>query len=112
MATFTPGSNEVSLNGTTPVTLVAAPAASIQRMVRSISIQQRDTAAVTLTVRILKGATTRQLWAGTLQPGDTWIDDTVRVLDATDESITAVLSGAPATTNPDVQASYADLDQS
>lgn len=105
---FTPGNNQGSLNGTTPVTLVAAPGAATQRLVRSISIQQRDTAAVTLTVRHLKGASTYQLWSGTLQPGDTWTDETTYVLDATDESITAVLSGAAATTNPDFISSYAD----
>lgn len=108
---FTPGSNEVALNGTTEVTLVAAPASSTQRLVKSVTIQQRDTAAVTVTVSRKKASTLYQIWKGTLQPGDTWIDSTTRVLDATNESIVAVMSGAPTTTNPDTSSDWADYSE-
>jgi hypothetical protein len=105
---FTPGSNDGTLNGSTEVTLVAAPGSSIQRMVKEINIQNRDTAVVTLTVRYKSAGGTRQIWSGTLQVGDVYHDDSVYVLDTTGKSIAAVLSGAPATTNPDFVVSYAD----
>lgn len=106
---FTEASNDGALNGTTEVTVVPSPGASTRRLVRNVTIQNRDTAAVTLTLRYKDGASTRQLWKGSLAPGDTLIDETMRVLDATNKSIAAVLAGAPATTNPDFVATYADV---
>lgn len=40
------------LNGTTAVTILSAPASSYQRVLRGLSCQNNDTAAVTITVRI------------------------------------------------------------
>jgi hypothetical protein len=110
MSIFTPASNDGTLNGTTPVTLVASPAASIQRIVKALTIQNRDTAAVTVTVRFVNGANTRQICVITLAVNDQIIfgEEDYLVLDATNKSITAVMSGAPATTNPDFVAHYAD----
>lgn len=109
MATFTEGSNDGAMNGTTPVTLVAAPAASTRRIVKWFQISNRDTAAVTLTVRFLNGASTRVLVSAmTLAVGDTLVWNDGLVLDTTAKSITALLSGAAATTNPDFVASFGD----
>lgn len=106
---FTETGNDGSLNGTTEVDLVAAPGSGVRRVVKSVTIQNRDSATVTLTVRYKSAGGTRQIWKGDLQPGDTWTDDTVRVLDTTGKSLAAVLGGAPATTNPDFVVSYADV---
>ena len=70
--TFTQGANDGVLNGVTPVTLIASPAASTQRTIKDISIQNRDTAVVTLTLNYVTGANTRQIWKGTLNVGDTY----------------------------------------
>jgi phosphatidylethanolamine-binding protein (PEBP) family uncharacterized protein len=97
---FVPVGNEGALNGTTPVTIMAAPAAATQRIVRNILINNRDTAVVTVILRKLKGASTFVLKTIDLDAEDAWEFDHVIVLDATDESITAVMTGAPATNQP------------
>jgi hypothetical protein len=108
---FVEGSNDGTLNSVTQVTLVAAPAAATRRIVRYLSVQNRNNASVVLTVRFVNGANVRQLWSGTLLDGDTWEfgeDGQVIVLDATTKSVAAVLAGAP-TTQPDFTAHYADV---
>jgi hypothetical protein len=69
--TFTPGSNNGVSNSTTAVTLIAAPAASTQRQIKSIGIENADTAVATVTVRYNDNATLRNLLVTNLQPGDT-----------------------------------------
>jgi len=75
--TFTEGANDGTLNGATPVTLVTSPAASTQRIIKSIIIQNRDTAAVTITVNYISSGGTRQIWKGTLAVNDTWTTEGV-----------------------------------
>jgi len=72
---FTEGANDGALNGTSSVTLVAAPAASTRRTVKSITIENKDTAAVTLTVSYNNNSTLRTLYKVTLNVGDTWTTD-------------------------------------
>lgn len=106
---FTEKNNNGTLNGATPVTLVAAPASSTTRTIRNITIQNRDTVANTITVRYVDGANTRQIWSGSLGIGNTLIIDEVYILDTTSKSITAVMAGAATTTNPDFTSHYADV---
>ena len=73
--TFTEGANDGTLNGTSSVTLVAAPAASTRRTIKSITIENRDTAAVTLTISYNNSSTLRTIAKVTLQVGDTWTTD-------------------------------------
>lgn len=73
--TFTEGATDGALNGTSSVTLVAAPAASTRRTVKNITIENRDTAAVTLTVSYNNAATLRTIAKVTLNVGDTWTTD-------------------------------------
>jgi hypothetical protein len=40
---FTEGANDGALNGTSEVTLVAAPAASTRRTIKSITVENKDT---------------------------------------------------------------------
>lgn len=69
---FTEGANDGVLNGTTAVTVVAAPAASTRRIINTITVENNDTAAVTITVGYLNTASTRVIVKVTLQVGDTW----------------------------------------
>jgi hypothetical protein len=72
---FTEGANDGVLNGTTPVTVVSAPAASTRRIINTITVENNDTAAVTITVGYLNTASTRVIVNVTLQVGDTWTTD-------------------------------------
>lgn len=72
---FTEGANDGVLNGTTAVTAVSAPAASTRRIINTITVENNDTAAVTITVGYLNTASTRVIVKVTLQVGDTWTTD-------------------------------------
>lgn len=69
---FTEGASDGALNSTTPVTLVAAPAASTRRIIKDITICNKDTVAVTVTISYNNNGTLRAIATVTLQPGDTW----------------------------------------
>src|SRR5581483_3033466 len=92
---YTINANDGALNGTTPVTIVAAPSTGHVRTVRSIFIANIDTGAVTLTLTYASSSN-RTIWSGTLQVGDTlqFDENDFLVLDATTKSITAVMSAA------------------
>ena len=105
---FTAGGNEGALNSTTEVTIVSSPGASTQRVIRTINIHNKDTASVSLIVSHKKSSTLRRIKKVTLEPDDTWESTQVYVLDATDESIVAVLGGAITTNQPEYVVSYAD----
>lgn len=98
------------LNGVTPVTLVAAPGAGVERTIpeKGISVYNADTATVTLSVRKVSAGGTRVIDTVTLLTGEKYSNDTKIVLDAATDSVTAVLSGAPATTQPDWCVSWGD----
>lgn len=72
---FTEGANDGALNGTSSVTIVAAPAASTRRTIKSITIENRDTAAITFTLSYNNNSTLRTIAQVTLQVGDTWTTD-------------------------------------
>lgn len=69
--TFTEGSTDGILNGTSAVTVVAAPASSTRRIVKSLTIQNQDTAAVTVILQYNNNGTTRQIAKFTLSVNDT-----------------------------------------
>ena len=74
-STFTESASDGALNGVTSVTLISAPAASTQRVIKSITIQNADTAAVTVTLSYNNNATLRTIVKVTLAVGDTWTTD-------------------------------------
>jgi hypothetical protein len=77
-SSLTEGANDGALNGTSAVTLVAAPGSSTQRVIKWITIQNKDTAAVTVTITYNNsagGGTTRQIAKVTLAANDTWTLD-------------------------------------
>jgi len=73
--TFVEGSNDGTLNGTSQVTLVSAPAASTRRLIKTIYIENKDTAPVTLTITLNNNGTLRNIAKVTLAVGDTWSTD-------------------------------------
>lgn len=73
--TFVEGSTDGALNGSSNVTAVAAPAASTRRVIKTITVQNRDTAAVTLTVQYNDNGTFRNIAVVTLQVNETWTTD-------------------------------------
>lgn len=105
---FTPGSSNGVSNNTTAVTIVAAPASSTQRMVRSITVFNKDTVAVVATIALVDTATIRNLYTASIDPGQSLTDDTVYVLDSTDKSLTIVLGGAVTTSQPVWTTHFAD----
>jgi len=72
---FTEGASDGALNGTSAVTLVAAPAAATRRTIKTITIENKDTAAVTLTISYNNNSTLRTIAVVTLNIGDTWTTD-------------------------------------
>lgn len=68
---FTPAANDGTLNGTTPVVMIAAPAGSTQRQVKYINIWNFDTVSHSVTVELLSTAARRTLFQATLDPGST-----------------------------------------
>ena len=74
-ALFTEGANDGAFNGTSQVTLVSAPAASTRRVIKSLTIKNRDTAAVTITISYNNNSTLRSIAKVTLDVGDTWTTD-------------------------------------
>jgi hypothetical protein len=73
--TFTEGSNDGAFNGTTDVTLVSAPTGSYRRTIKSITICNTDTAAVTITLKYDNNGTQRTVAKFTLAVNDTWTTD-------------------------------------
>lgn len=107
-------SNHGSLNGTTAVDLVTAPASGYTRVVESIRFVNKDTAAVDIRVRKTVGGSTHYEFDNALglvvdgKFAPVSAEHPIR-LTATDQKITAVMGGAAATTNPSFVASYRDV---
>lgn len=90
--TFTEGASDGTLNGTTAVTIVAAPAASTRRVIKTIIIENTDTAAVALTVTYVN-VTGKNIANVTLNPGDSYTLD--GTFDNTGSFKTLLLGGTP-----------------
>ena len=69
---FTEGATDGALNGTTTVIVVDSPATGARRAIKSIAIENCDTAPVTMSLQYKNGATTRTIAKTTLSVGDTW----------------------------------------
>jgi hypothetical protein len=69
-STYAPGSNNAVTNGVTAVDIVAAPAVSTQRQVKLLSVQNEDTAEITLSVIYNDNGTQRTMWKGLMSVGD------------------------------------------
>ena len=72
---FVEGASDGALNGTSDVTVIAAPAAGYRRIIKGITIENKDTAPVTLTIKYDNNGTQRVIAKVTLSVGDTWTTD-------------------------------------
>lgn len=72
---FTEGAIDGALTGTTDVTVVSAPASGYRRIIKNILIENKDTAAVTITIKYDNNGTQRTIAKVTLAVGDTWSTD-------------------------------------
>ena len=66
------GAGDGATNGTTDVTMVAAPSSGTRRIVKYITVYNKDTAAITFNLKYDNNGTQRQVAKITLQPGSTW----------------------------------------
>lgn len=96
-------------NGTTAVDLVAAPAASTRRVLRSIYVHNNDTVAATVTLRLNNNGSPRVIARAQLQPNEALEFTRITVLDATTKKIDGVLAGAHTTTAPSFVCTFADV---
>jgi len=72
---ITEGATDGVLNGSTDVTVVAAPTGANRRVIKDITIFNGDTAAVTVIIKYDNNATQRTLVRVTLAAGDTYTTD-------------------------------------
>ena len=72
---ITEGATDGVLNGSTDVTVVAAPTGANRRVIKDITIFNGDTAAVTVIIKYDNNATQRTLVKVTLAVGDTYTTD-------------------------------------
>lgn len=73
--TFAEGASDGALTGTVDATVVSAPASGYRRIIKQIFIENKDTAAVTVTVKYDNNGTQRTIAKVTLSVGDTWTTD-------------------------------------
>ena len=73
--TFTEGSTPTNLNGTTPVTILAAPASGVRRIVKSVCIYNPDTDTHTTTLIFNDNTTEYPITRLTLASGASWSSD-------------------------------------
>ena len=69
---LTESSENGVLSDTTDVTIVSAPASSTRRVIKEISIYNKDTATINLTIKFVDGADERIIWKGDVTAGSTW----------------------------------------
>lgn len=104
------GANDGQSNGTTAVTLVAAPTTG-QRVVRDICIHNRDTVSHTVTIIYLSGVNQRYRIREPLVAGASFTfgeKGEVIVLDATTKSLQFKLDAAHTTMPCDFSCGWAD----
>ena len=88
---FTEGTGDGVLNGTSDVTVVAG-VASTRRIIKTITVYNRDTAAITLNIKYDSG-TQRIIAKPTLQAGETWtLEGTFTTGGALKQTVTSPLT--------------------
>lgn len=106
-----PAGDVVALNGATPVVVVDTPDAGITRTVLSVRLHNSDTAAVDVTLVRNNGVSDFEIAKVTaLAAGSDWHPVNRDAVIITDDATTLkmVMSGAPATTNPNVDVAWVD----
>lgn len=71
-STFVEKASDGALNGTSDVTIVAAPTTGFRRIIKKITIENKNSSTVVLTVKYDNNGTQRTIAKVTLNPQDTW----------------------------------------
>jgi len=79
---FTEGSTQSQSNGTTPVTIVAAPAASTRRLVKTITIHNNDTVAHIIIFKVNVSSTLYFIYKTSLPAGVSWNSNSLDLTNA------------------------------
>lgn len=98
-----PLGNEGPLAGTTPVTVLGAPASAVQRVLpaNGLSVYNADSVAHDITFQKKKGASTYVFWKELAVPAGTHVVLPKKVtLDDTDETLEVRSNAAASTTEP------------
>ncbi len=74
-STFVEGESDGQLTNSTPVTIVAAPAASTRRVIKTINLYNAGAYSETVTLTLVNGANTRIIVKVSIAPGVTWTSD-------------------------------------
>lgn len=85
---FVPGNSNTATNGVTPVTIVAAPAANVQRAVNEIRMVNTDTVVHTVTLQLNDNSTIIELDTQSVAPGGVYAYTPDKGVDATAASLT------------------------
>lgn len=104
---FTEGSSDGTLNGVTPVTIVAAPGAGHRIIVKTITIYNDDTIETYVYLN-LYNTTAKVIFCTSIDPGGILVFTDSIVLDATTKSITAVAKAAKVTNDLVYTATWGD----
>jgi hypothetical protein len=100
-ALFTPGASDTITNGTTVVTAVAAPGASIQRLVNELRVFNNDTIAHDITLELNNNGTIRVVEAGTFAPGESLVYTPAAGAVSGSSSVPEWNAGSVTAVNPD-----------
>lgn len=115
---FGPGTNAGTFTGTTPVELIAPPAAATGRQVKSIAIYNADTVSHTFTLTFLDDIDEYTVRTAVIAPGGVlsysfeagWTHrPAISFLDALTRSIRAKIETGASTTNPTFVTGYSDI---
>ena len=74
-STFVEGESDGQLTNSTPVTIVAAPAASTRRVIKTINLYNAGAYSETVTLTLVNDANTRVIVKVNIAPGVTWTSD-------------------------------------
>lgn len=105
---FVEKSTQIQSNGTNAVSVVPAPASGVRRLIRTITANNTNATTRTVTLRYASAATGSpfNFVVQALAQNETYVWNDLLVLDATANSIEAVLDGG--TTDVEFTSHYAD----
>ena len=103
---FTEDSTSGLSNGTSDVTVVAAPSAGERKVIKTITVHNNDTATAIVTIMYDDTSTQRNLIRLTLDSGDMLVIDDPLILGTTSDSIVMKLDGAVTTNELHYTAHY------
>lgn len=100
---FTEAAADGVLNGTSDVTIISGPASGTRRVIKNLTIYNRDSGSVQLIIKYDNGTSQRRVYAVTLAAGDTWtLDGTYDSSGALRQTTPSFDSISPITTKGDL----------